>query len=527
MDVQDSPTSTAAAQIWNTAANNTAGHTGLIIKMGTAGIGTNPNANDAFLLFLNGAGHRDGQIIGNGNAVTYQTGGADYSEYFAVDPSVLPANYTQTDRDALFSVGTLICQGSNGVVPCGTANAKGILGIISNNAGFVGAEDGPNKVLVGMVGQLVVKVSSVNGDIKNGDPLTFSPFSGVAMKATKAGEIVGRALADYSNTDKTATGTILTSVNANWYDPDVYLSDTGNIDLFEKPNAPLIDGTSLFGVTNNGQNVQKVGVFSDAVVGNLKTGSINAQQLTLGGTDLNNKLLGLDNVASISAGLVNPVAELQSQMQSLSDRIASVEAKLNATDSAMFTNNLGNFTASTGAELSLDKLNVNSSIISDSLNVLSYATINELSVTGSIRTGVLTINGQSGTGGASISTLNGDLKLQDQGFGGIDILNGKVTIDTTGNIQSAGNITAKKFNVDTSDVSAASAGTGTITAGTNSTIINTSAVTSNSLIQVTFTSDYGPATRYWIKTKTAGQSFTIQLDQPVLTNAKFNWWIVN
>ena len=46
------------------------------------------------------------------------------------------------------------------------------------------------------VGRVPVKVSLENGPIRVGDPLTSSSKPGVAMRATKAGKIVGYALED-------------------------------------------------------------------------------------------------------------------------------------------------------------------------------------------------------------------------------------------------------------------------------------------------------------------------------------------
>src|SRR5262249_14947009 len=154
-------------------------------------------------------------------------------------------------------------------------HAQGLLGIISNNSGFIGSEDGSDKVLVGLVGQVSVKVSSINGVIHNGDPLAASSIPGVAMKATNAGEIIGRALGNYTDTDTNNISTMQTSVNHTWFDPQISITDTGNINIFEKKDAPQIEGASLFGVKDSsGQEVSRVGVFSDAVIGNLKTGSI-------------------------------------------------------------------------------------------------------------------------------------------------------------------------------------------------------------------------------------------------------------
>jgi hypothetical protein len=150
--------------------------------------------------------------------------------------------------------------------------------------------------------------------------------------------------------------------------------------------------------------------------------------------------------------------------------------------------------------------------------------MNELSVTGSIRTGVLTINGQA-NGGASISTLNGDLRLQDQGFGGIDILDGLVTIDTGGNIETAGEITAKKINIDDTNTLSASVGQATIPVGATSINVSTTAVTNDSRIFVT------PRTKtnlpLSVTTQIAGDYFKVEIISPAPQAIKFDWWIVN
>ena len=68
------------------------------------------------------------------------------------------------------------------------------MGIISSAPAFQGGEEGPNKVIVGLLGQLPVRVNTENGNINAGDPLTSSSVAGVAMKATKGSVIVGYAL---------------------------------------------------------------------------------------------------------------------------------------------------------------------------------------------------------------------------------------------------------------------------------------------------------------------------------------------
>jgi hypothetical protein len=74
------------------------------------------------------------------------------------------------------------------------------IGIISSNPSLImGAnEDGGTKsAMVALAGRVPVRVSAENGVIKPGDLLTSSSMPGVAMKATRAGEIIGQALTGY------------------------------------------------------------------------------------------------------------------------------------------------------------------------------------------------------------------------------------------------------------------------------------------------------------------------------------------
>jgi len=95
----------------------------------------------------------------------------------------------------------LVClaqDGSGGVTKCSSTD-NSIVGVISGTYGFIGnsaKENDPNQVVVGLVGQLPVFVSTSNGEIKAGDALTFSGDPGVAVKATTAGYILGHAVED-------------------------------------------------------------------------------------------------------------------------------------------------------------------------------------------------------------------------------------------------------------------------------------------------------------------------------------------
>jgi len=76
------------------------------------------------------------------------------------------------------------------------------IGIISTDPGLTtgSIEDQCAKpVLVALSGRVPVHVSMENGPIHTGDYLTASSTPGVAMRATKAGQIIGQALTSYTD----------------------------------------------------------------------------------------------------------------------------------------------------------------------------------------------------------------------------------------------------------------------------------------------------------------------------------------
>lgn len=91
----------------------------------------------------------------------------------------------------------------------------GAVGIVSTNPGLVVgdvSDFGAEPVLVALSGRVPVKVNMENGPIKKGDYLTPSNTPGVAMRATKAGTIVGQAMTEY--TDEEAPGYVVAFVKS-------------------------------------------------------------------------------------------------------------------------------------------------------------------------------------------------------------------------------------------------------------------------------------------------------------------------
>src|SRR6185369_13989635 len=495
-----SSTATTSAVITNTTRLGTTASTGLAIKMGQSGDTLNANGANTFMAFQNADGLTLGKFQGNGTGgVAYTSAGSDYASYFRKE-----------EAGEELHVGELVCLGPTyGVTACGS-DTTNLVGIISDSSIIIGNnhEGDDNYVIVGLMGQMKISVSTIGGAIQNGDPLTISPITGVAQKATKAGEIIGHAIGSYTNPDLGQTGEIMVIATKMWYDPDVMLTTNGNVNILEASQS----GERLFSLQDtDGNTISRVGIFSDATVGNLKAGSLDAMTLTIGGQGITD----LVNVASTAGQLGTKVDAVESNLHTLQEQLNSQGAVLNMLQT------LSGFNASSGAQLGLDDLTVNNAAtISGTLDVLGRATFNNVGITGNLSVGVMTVNGLDDNGQASINTV-GDLKLQDQGAGGIDILAGKVKIDTNGNMRVNGIFTAKKINIDTSNVLSASLGTITISAGDTQITATTSALTTSSRIFATPV-DIPVA----ISTKRTGSNtFIIKIASPQDADLKINWWI--
>lgn len=165
-----------------------------------------------------------------------------------------------------------------------------------------------------------------------------------------------------------------------------------------------------------------------------------------------------------------------------------------------------------------DVLNDKNATLS-SLLVSEKSTLNDLGVTGKITAGLLSIVGLDDNGESSINTLAGPLKLQSLALGGVDIMGGKVTIDTKGNIK------AKKLNIDDTDAEDASIGEGTLLNGKTKVVISTKSVTGKSRIFIT--PETVIVTPIAVTGKVENESFTVEVASPATKDVKFSWMIVN
>lgn len=136
------------------------------------------------------------------NASGWGTGSYDFAEMFP-SPDSLVAGEVVVFGDA-----------SEQVKRAGgeTYNPK-IAGIVSTRPGFLAGTNTPGSVPVALAGRVPTFVSSENGPINIGDPVTTSSRPGYAMRATEAGPIVGYAAEAFSG----STGSIIVYVNVSYY----------------------------------------------------------------------------------------------------------------------------------------------------------------------------------------------------------------------------------------------------------------------------------------------------------------------
>lgn len=272
LDVQDSRSDKATAMLTNLDTTPTAGV--LDLKLG----GTSLATTNYFTRFLNGNGDVVGRISANGSGVEYKSGSSDFAEYFL-----------KHDANEAFVPGNIVCLHSGGGVTKCTKEQTSIIGVVSDRPAFVGnatREHDDSYILVGLQGQVPVLANDENGKVMPSDGLTFSSEPGVAAKATGPAQIVGRALEGRMD----GSLRINTYINASWYDPEPKkLSEAGDLQFSLQKSSEENSYTVVEPVTK--KLLRLVGNFSDAVVGNLAVGILQAKELVAEEAAITGRLL--------------------------------------------------------------------------------------------------------------------------------------------------------------------------------------------------------------------------------------------
>ena len=113
--------------------------------------------------------------------------------------------------------GDIITSTTNGYKRASSPYDPQLFGVVTNNpALYVRNTTSPHDVPVISLGDTMVRVSSINGNIKFGDFITSSPILGVGQIATANGFVLGRAEQSYSNNDPKKVGLILVTLQPHY-----------------------------------------------------------------------------------------------------------------------------------------------------------------------------------------------------------------------------------------------------------------------------------------------------------------------
>lgn len=85
-------------------------------------------------------------------------------------------------------------------MPANTANSAQLLGIaVAGNDSLIAVDANTGKLQIATTGNAPALVSTVNGNIKVGDQVGVSPFSGIGMKAQPGSRVIGLAQTAFSS----------------------------------------------------------------------------------------------------------------------------------------------------------------------------------------------------------------------------------------------------------------------------------------------------------------------------------------
>ncbi|MBI4039324.1 hypothetical protein HY388_00670 [Candidatus Daviesbacteria bacterium] len=350
-------------------------------------------------------------------------------------------------------------------------------------------EHDPYKPGVALAGRVPVKVSLENGPIEKGDYLTSSSTPGVAMKATKPGQVVGKALEPFGQKSEalnTKSETNSNDQNTNDHNSFEFRDSNfefGRILVFV--NVSYADPNDFFAslsFDNDGYLIIpkiKAGklVLDSSIASQSATLSTNYQLPTTNYYNLSSKLASIeDRLAELEK-----VAENTSEVES--PNTSEVELSLTTPDILLAT---GSASLTTGPSATLADLNTYSDATVSGMLVAYQAQIQdhfkvlgETILGNTLIAGDLTVDGTLSISGNSINALS-TLYLQSSILAeGLDIFNGKVTIDKEGNI-SASTITLDQIKVR----SGQSQGLSKILAGQTQNLVENPLVEASSIIFV-------------------------------------------
>ncbi len=143
------------------------------------------------------------------NASGWSTGSYDFAEMFPSTQGLAPGELVVASPAV-----------NEHVERSSQAYQKTLLGIVSTKPGFLAGDNKTGQFPIALKGRVPTLVNAENGPIAVGDPLTSSSTPGYAMRATKAGPVVGYALEPLNG----QSGAVVAFVSLGWWEPDAVVA---------------------------------------------------------------------------------------------------------------------------------------------------------------------------------------------------------------------------------------------------------------------------------------------------------------
>jgi hypothetical protein len=213
----DSIANSNTVSLSNLSRSDTSSTSVLRLNLGSKG------TNASFIEFYadatsDNSGKKVGSIgMFNGN-LTFKTQGADFAEYVEVTDNVKPGYLI-----------SITSQGNRAAV-----TGEPLLGVVTDVAGYIGnySEDTKDQTVVGMLGQIDTWVTTENGQIQTGDPVTGGSIPGFGAKAISSGEIIGRVLASQEEIQKELATANCPAHLRNMLDSDGNICKCGRVTVY-------------------------------------------------------------------------------------------------------------------------------------------------------------------------------------------------------------------------------------------------------------------------------------------------------
>ncbi len=154
--------------------------------------------------------------------------GADLAEIYPTnDPTLKSGEIVSIDKESIYS----------GVKRSSGSYDKDAIGIITTKPGYILGDDTSvsdiSIATVALAGRVPLLVNNENGPIRIGDMLTSSSEAGVAMRATKAGQVIAQALSGYGGDN---SGIVIAFIK---------MEDFGGADIEDIIPGLSVDGNSI------------------------------------------------------------------------------------------------------------------------------------------------------------------------------------------------------------------------------------------------------------------------------------------